>query len=58
MKIVVMMFSFMGLALTVVPSFFVLTRQMTWTLHAQLMFIGMVLWFVTTPFWMNKEKEA
>ena len=55
MKIVLIFISIMGLALTVVPSFFVLTQQMTWTLHAQLVFVGMILWFLSAPFWIKAD---
>ena len=57
MKMILMPLSFLGLLLTVVPSFFVLKGTMEWNLHAQLMFAGMVLWFGTAPFWMNKEES-
>jgi hypothetical protein len=29
--------------------------QMSWQAHAHLMTAGMVLWFVTAPFWMKKN---
>ena len=38
--------SFIGLALTVLPSFWVFSGKIEWDLHARLMLIGMVLWFV------------
>ena len=50
MKIILMIVSFLGLILTVVPAFFVLYQQISWNTHANLMFIGMVLWFVSAPF--------
>jgi len=49
--------SLLGLCLTVVPSFFVFYGSLTWRVHTQLMFIGMMLWFVFTPLWMGKKKE-
>ena len=55
MKNVLKLGSFAGLALTVVPAFFVFAGAITWDLHAALMLIGTVLWFGTAPFWM-KEK--
>ena len=48
--------SFAGLGLTVVPSLLVFTRAMTWETHATLMFVGMVLWFASAPFWMRERK--
>jgi len=55
MRILLILLSLLGLVLTVVPSFFVLTQRMTWTLHTQLMFVGMILWFVTAPFWIKTD---
>ncbi|MBN1294876.1 MAG: hypothetical protein JXB48_23775 [Candidatus Latescibacteria bacterium] len=56
MKQILITASFLGLLLTVAPSFMVLKGAIDWNLHAQLMFTGMILWFGTAPFWMNKEK--
>jgi predicted membrane channel-forming protein YqfA (hemolysin III family) len=47
--------SFVGLGLTVIPAFLVLSGRLTWNTHAVLMAVGAVLWFVTAPFWMIKE---
>ena len=47
--------SFTGLALTVVPAFFVFTGAITWDLHAILMLVGTLLWFGTAPFWMKES---
>lgn len=47
--------SFLGLALTVVPAFLVLTGSLTWRTHAVLMAVGALLWFATAPFWMVRE---
>ena len=46
-----------GLGLTVVPSLFVFYGSLTWRHHAQLMFDGMVFWFVFAPFIMKKNKS-
>ena len=50
--------SFVGLTLTVVPSFFVWLGALPWSVHAILMAVGMVLWFGTAPFWMGKKKAS
>ena len=53
--------SFVGLALTVGPSFLVFAGAIAWETHAALMLVGTVLWFATAPFWMNPadpEQEA
>ena len=55
MKIILILISILGLVLTVVPSFFVMIQLMTWTLHTQLVFIGMILWFATSPFWIKTD---
>ncbi len=48
--------SFTGLVLTVVPSILVFTDAITFDMHTNLMVVGMLMWFATSPFWM-KEKE-
>ncbi len=57
MKFLLILISVTGLGLTVVPSMFVMAGRMPWPVHAQLMFAGMILWFVTAPFWMNKKQD-
>ena len=56
MKVLLKILSAIGLALTVLPGFIVWSGAMEWQTHAHLMFVGMVLWFVTAPFWMNRER--
>lgn len=56
MKAVLKILSGAGLALTILPSFFVFYGAITWERHATLMAVGMILWFVSAPFWMKKEK--
>lgn len=58
MKILMKIGSFFSLVLTIVPSilFFVgdlELSQMKWYLVT-----GMVLWFVTAPFWINKPSKS
>ena len=55
MGIFLKLLSAAGLILTVIPSFLVWYGMMPWLFHVQLMFAGMILWFLTAPFWMNKE---
>ncbi len=55
MKTLTKVLSYVGLALTVIPSFFVFAGNMTWQTHADLMLGGTVLWFVTAPFWIKKQ---
>lgn len=56
MKLLLKILSVIGLALTAIPGFMVWSGAMAWRTHAQLMFVGMVLWFATAPFWMNREQ--
>lgn len=56
MKIVLMILSFIGLGLTVVPAFLVFAGTIEWETHANLMMAGTILWFITAPFWMKKDK--
>lgn len=55
MRLVLKTASMIGLALTIVPAVMVATHMLPWQTHADLMAGGMVLWFVTAPFWMKKQ---
>jgi len=55
MRAVAIVVSCAGLALTVVPSFYVMTGCLSWVAHVQMMFAGMILWFVSAPFWIKKD---
>lgn len=57
MQSILKIISFIGLILTVVPSFLVFSGAIELNDHKTLMLIGTLLWFVTAPFWMNKQKE-
>ncbi|MDZ7319409.1 MAG: hypothetical protein ONB11_09665 [candidate division KSB1 bacterium] len=50
------LFSYAGLLLTLVPSMLVFAGSITFQAHKQLMLMGTVLWFVTAPFWLGKQK--
>lgn len=47
-----------GLGLTVVPAFLVFAGTIPWETHATLMLGGTLLWFATSPFWMEEELPA
>ena len=47
--------SYLGLLLTVVPSALLLADNQLSDRYKLLATIGMVLWFVTAPFWINKS---
>ncbi len=55
MKTTTKVLSYIGLALTVIPSFYVFAGSITWQTHADLMLGGTVLWFVTAPFWIKRD---
>jgi len=57
MRSLSIIFSLLGFCLTVVPSFFVFYEKIQWKTHSQLMFAGMILWFVFAPIWMTKKKS-
>lgn len=58
MRILIGIVSVIGLCLTILPSIFVFNESMDWRTHTQLMFIGMVLWFIFAPFWMRDKKSG
>lgn len=55
MKNLLKFISFAGLLLTVVPSILYFYEDLTFDMHKLLMALGTVLWFLSAPFWMNKE---
>lgn len=57
MKTILKGISYVGLLLTVIPSFLVFSGAIELAAHKHLMWIGMVLWFVTAPFWVKKGAE-
>ncbi len=56
MKSLLKLIAFGGLCLTVIPSFLVFNELITIDLHKNLMFVGMLLWFVSIPFLLKKTK--
>ena len=53
MNVVLKILSYLGLGLTLVPSVLLLTGFAS-PRHALLATVGMLLWFATAPFWINK----
>ena len=58
MKNLLIIISILSLAITLVPSFLVLSGMMTLEMNKTLMLIGTIGWFATAPSWMNKKEEA
>lgn len=57
MKNTLKILSFLGLALTLLPSFFVFNGILDDTDYKLMMLVGTIGWFVTAPFWIFKEKN-
>lgn len=55
MRKLLIVISFIGLALTIVPSVLVFKQVIVIESHFQLMIAGMILWFATAPFWMKTK---
>jgi hypothetical protein len=55
MKTLTKILSYLGLGLTIIPSLYVFTGDITWQTHADLMLGGTLLWFFTAPFWMKRD---
>ena len=55
MKRVLIIISFIGLLLTILPSVLVFKGVIEMESHFHLMIVGMVLWFATSPFWMKTK---
>ena len=55
MKTIWKTISYIGLLATVVPSILVFSGVVELQTHKMMMLVGMILWFITAPFWLNKE---
>lgn len=58
MKILLKIGSFLSLALTIVPPIIFFVGNLELSQMKGYMGIGMVLWFVTAPFWINKPSKS
>jgi len=54
MKSIMVLFSFIGLILTLIPSFLVFAEVITLENCKLLMLLGTAIWFVTAPRWIKK----
>lgn len=58
MKILLKIGSFLSLALTIVPPIIFFVGDLELSQMKGYMGIGMVIWFVTAPFWINKSSKS
>lgn len=56
MKIILILISVIGLALTIVPSVLVFNQSISMEAHNQFMVVGMLLWFFSAPYWVKEQK--
>jgi hypothetical protein len=57
MNYILKIISYIGLGLTLIPSFLVFTGNTTLDFSKNLMLIGTILWFLFAPIWMNKTEK-
>lgn len=48
--------SYLGLALSIVPSLLVFAGRLSMETNLNLMAVGMVLWFATAVFWIKRDQ--
>jgi len=58
MKILLSSLAFVGLLATVLPAILVCFGAIELGTHKTIMAIGMILWFVTAPFFMKRKSSA
>lgn len=58
LKLLLRIVSYIGLCLTLIPSFFVFIDKIDIGTNKILMLIGTVVWFIISPFWINKEAKT
>lgn len=54
MRSLIKLVSYIGLGLTLIPSLLVFAGSISIELSKTLMLIGTIIWFISTPIWMNK----
>jgi len=57
MTLILKILSFIGLGLTLIPSFLVFQGIIEPSLSKTLMLVGTIIWFATAPQWLNKFQE-
>ncbi|MEM1135196.1 MAG: hypothetical protein AAGI07_05105 [Bacteroidota bacterium] len=57
LRFTVKLLSFIGLGLTIFPSFLVFAQILSLAAYKHLMLIGTLIWLFTAPFWINQLKE-
>jgi hypothetical protein len=57
MRLLIKFVSYIGLALTLIPSFLVFTGNISLDSSKMLAFAGTIIWFVSAPTWMNKSEN-
>jgi hypothetical protein len=55
MKIILTVGAAVGLLLTILPSLLVAMGQLEWQTHANLMTVGMIVWFVAAT-WQSRKQ--
>ena len=58
MKHLYILLSMIGLLLTLGPAILVFAGIIAFSLHIKLMLAGAIIWFVTAPLWIKKQKSA
>ncbi|MFZ1290467.1 MAG: hypothetical protein WAR79_10260 [Melioribacteraceae bacterium] len=55
MKLLIKIISMVSLVACILPSILVLNNVITLEQNKFVMMLGTILWFLTSPFWMNKK---
>jgi hypothetical protein len=58
MNLFIKITAIIGLLLTLFPAFFVFSGSITLSTYYNIMFIGMVVWFLSAPFWKGKKSKS
>lgn len=56
MKVLLIIISLIGLALTIIPSILVFSQTIALATSKEIMIFGMLLWFLSAPFWLKEQK--
>jgi hypothetical protein len=57
MKLLIKFISYIGLGLTIIPSFLVFMGSISLDSSKMFMFVGTIIWFVSAPSWVNEAEK-
>lgn len=58
MKAFLKIISLLGLVLNIIPALLVFNNVISFDIYKTMMLYGTTMWFISAPFWVNKNRET